>query len=111
MESDRREILLTAIAAIAFACLPVRGAGAAETGKPNVILILADDLGYGELGCYGNPDANTPVMDKLAEDGVRWHRWLRGLSRLLSLQGGVIDRSLPRTVRPDLRGLLRRRLS
>jgi len=39
--------------------------------KPNVILIVADDLGYGELGCYGNPDANTPNMDRLAMHGVR----------------------------------------
>jgi len=34
-------------------------------------LILADDLGYGELGCYDNPDAKTPNLDRLAKDGVR----------------------------------------
>ena len=38
--------------------------------KPNIILILADDLGYGELGCYGGP-LNTPAMDQLAKDGIR----------------------------------------
>ena len=38
--------------------------------KPNIVLILADDLGYGELGCYGSPDAKTPHMDQLAADGV-----------------------------------------
>lgn len=38
--------------------------------KPNVILILADDLGYGEAGCYGGP-VKTPHMDRLAAEGVR----------------------------------------
>ncbi len=41
-----------------------------KTAKPNVVLILADDLGYGELGCYGGP-VNTPHMDRLAAKGVR----------------------------------------
>ena len=39
--------------------------------RPNIILILADDLGYGELSCYGSPDAETPHIDRLAAEGVR----------------------------------------
>ncbi len=39
---------------------------------PNVVLILADDLGYGDLGCYGHPVAKTPHIDGLARDGVRF---------------------------------------
>ena len=50
-----------------------RKASAKPTGnQPNVLLILADDLGYGELGCYGGPDAKTPNMDRLAAEGVRF---------------------------------------
>jgi arylsulfatase A-like enzyme len=40
--------------------------------KPNVIFILADDLGYGDLGCYGQKKIRTPNIDKLAAEGVRF---------------------------------------
>ncbi len=39
---------------------------------PNLIFILADDLGYGDLGCYGAPDIRTPHLDRLAGEGVRF---------------------------------------
>ncbi len=42
-----------------------------ETDKPNVLFILADDLGWGDLRCYGNPSVDTPALDALAESGVR----------------------------------------
>lgn len=45
---------------------------AAQARKPNVIVILADDLGYGELGCQGNPQIPTPHIDSIAENGVRF---------------------------------------
>lgn len=40
--------------------------------QPNIVLILADDLGYGDLGCYGHPVAKTPHIDRLAKQGVRF---------------------------------------
>src|SRR5439155_4998899 len=40
--------------------------------RPNFVLILADDLGYGDLGCYGCRDIRTPNIDRLAAQGMRW---------------------------------------
>src|SRR6187401_739415 len=42
-------------------------------GKPNIIIILADDYGWGSLGCYGAPDdLKTPNLDRLAREGRRF---------------------------------------
>lgn len=43
-----------------------------DATPPNLLLIVADDLGYGDLGCYGAPDCRTPVLDQMARDGVRF---------------------------------------
>ena len=43
----------------------------AATEKPNILLILADDLGYGDMGCFGAKDIRTPHLDKMASDGLR----------------------------------------
>lgn len=45
---------------------------AKEDKRPNIIFIMADDLGYSELGCYGNKFNETPVLDQMAADGVRF---------------------------------------
>lgn len=44
--------------------------GAWASERPNFIFIFADDLGWGDLGCYGHPKLKTPFLDKMAEDGL-----------------------------------------
>jgi arylsulfatase A-like enzyme len=57
-------------ALIVFPSIPSRAAAPAT--RPNVVLIVADDLGYGDLGCYGCPDIPTPHIDSIARAGVRF---------------------------------------
>ena len=40
--------------------------------KPNLIILLADDLGYGDVGCFGSPDVPTPHIDSIAASGIRF---------------------------------------
>ena len=40
--------------------------------RPNFVVMVADDLGYGDLGSYGHPDLRTPHLDRLAEEGMRF---------------------------------------
>jgi arylsulfatase A-like enzyme len=48
---------------------------AAENRLPNIVFLLADDLGYGDLHCYGHPYARTPYLDRLAKEGTRFNQF------------------------------------
>ncbi len=50
----------------------------AETAKPNIIFIMADDLGYGDLGCYGQQLIKTPNLDRMADEGMRFTQFYAG---------------------------------
>ncbi|MFF7738383.1 sulfatase-like hydrolase/transferase [Streptomyces sp. NPDC007984] len=72
---NRRQFLAGSAAALSLAALPRTPAVAAPhaAGRaPNIVLILADDLGYGELGCYGQQTIRTPRIDALAAEGLRF---------------------------------------
>src|SRR5215208_2881444 len=62
-----RAALVTLAAGLQFL-----GAARAADRPPNVVLILADDLGYGDLGCFGQKLIRTPDIDRLAAEGVRF---------------------------------------
>jgi arylsulfatase A-like enzyme len=69
-ELPRRTFLQSSFAAAAATALPqLRWRGARA---PNILFILADDLGYGDLSCYGRPDYRTPNVDRLAREGLRF---------------------------------------
>ncbi|MEM7394785.1 MAG: sulfatase-like hydrolase/transferase, partial [Verrucomicrobiota bacterium] len=72
-------------------------AASAKAEKPNVILMMADDLGYGDLSCYGSEKLRTPVLDQLARDGVRLTSYYAGAtvctpSRMALLTGAYPPR-------------------
>ena len=57
-----------AVVVVTFTIANPLGIQAAE--QPNIVLILVDDMGYGDLSCYGHPVAKTPNIDRLAQEGV-----------------------------------------
>ncbi len=53
-------------------CLASSAVMAAPSGRPNILVMLCDDLGYGDLECYGHPVIKTPNLNRLADEGVKF---------------------------------------
>jgi arylsulfatase A-like enzyme len=70
---SRRDFLRTvaagSIAATVSGCASVSGRSSGRN-RPNIVYIIADDLGYGDLGCYGQKDIRTPNLDRMAREGM-----------------------------------------
>ncbi|MEK6234144.1 MAG: arylsulfatase [Planctomycetales bacterium] len=75
--------------------------GAREPAKPNIVLILTDDLGYGDLGCFGQKTLKTPRLDAMADQGMRFTQFYAGCtvcapSRCVLLTGRHAGRAVVR---------------
>src|SRR2546427_12753286 len=68
----RREFLAASAAITASTAFDASAQAPASRSKPNILFILADDLGWRDLSCYGRPDYRTPVLDGLAATGIRF---------------------------------------
>ena len=72
MSITRRQVLLAASANIAIGLTPGASAIAAPARRPNIIFILADDMGVADASCYGAPQIRTPAIDRIATEGTRF---------------------------------------
>ena len=70
----RAVVLLLGLGLLGGGCSDLTGSGDAPDARdqPNIVLIYADDLGYGDVGAYGATRVETPNMDRLAQEGVRF---------------------------------------
>lgn len=69
LSTSARGLLLLTFIGQALGLLTLRTAPAAQ---PNLIVIFCDDLGYGDLSCFGHPSIRTPELDRMASQGMRW---------------------------------------
>jgi N-acetylgalactosamine-6-sulfatase len=68
--SSQRNVWVAVVAGLVAGTVGLCPLEAAPPSKPNVIFILADDLGWGDLGCYGHPQLRTPNIDRMAKEGT-----------------------------------------
>jgi arylsulfatase A-like enzyme len=106
---DRRDFLKLLPVSVATA------AQAQQKRKPNIVVIITDDHGIGDVGCYGHPEVRTPNLDRLAASGVRFTQWysnapICSASRAAIMTGKYPDRAgvkgaLPSEPTWDVKGL------
>ena len=87
-------LFILLVAALAQAATPAVGAE-----KPNIVFILADDLGYADLKCYGHPYARTPNLDKLAAEGTRFTQFYMTGVTCCPSRTGLMTGKFPATFR------------
>jgi arylsulfatase A-like enzyme len=83
---------------------PGTGGAQVRDGRPNVVILLADDLGYGDLGCYGHPTIRTPNLDRMAIEGMKLTQFYSAASVCTPSRAALLTGRLP--VRSGLTSVL-----
>ena len=97
--------LVSLLLFICLSCVVVTEAKTAEvTKRPNILIVMVDDMGFSDLGCYGG-EIETPVMDKLAANGLRFTQFYNTAkchsSRVSLLSGMYCMQAGTLSIRPD----------
>ena len=85
--------LFVAVLVGLFACGGYLAVPAAQ--PPNIIIIMADDMGYGDLGCYGHPSIRTPNLDRMAAEGLRFTDFYSGAPLCTPSRAALLTGRLP----------------
>lgn len=88
MKIPLKRVLATWV--LATAPLALLGGAEVESAKPNIIVILTDDQGYGDLSCYGSDRVKTPNIDRLASEGIRFTQFYAPASSCSPTRAGMM---------------------
>ena len=86
-------LLLLTLPALTWHCAPQQSP--ASDRLPNIIVIFADDLGYGDLGVYGHPTIQTPHLDQMAREGMKFTQFYAGASVCTPSRAALLTGRLP----------------
>ena len=92
---NRRHFLLGSVALAALAACATPQLAANSSRKPNIVLVLADDLGYGDLGSYGARAIRTPNLDRMAAEGARLTTFYASASVCTPSRAGLLTGRYP----------------
>ncbi len=85
-----------ALLAATAACFPA--SGAAKPKLPNIIVVFIDDMGYGDLGCYGATGYTTPNLDRMASQGIRFTNFVSAQAVCSASRAGILTGCYPNRV-------------
>ena len=98
MLSTRHLLIAAVAAAVALPLLvgaqapppPAAAQSPAQGARPNIVLIITDDVGYGDIGSYGAPDIKTPNIDSIGRAGVRFTDFYANAPRCSPTRAGLV---------------------
>jgi len=88
-------LAISAVVVLVALIINLQRVNADQASRPNIVLLLADDLGYGELGCQGNPQIPTPHIDSIAAEGVRFTDGYVAASYCSASRAGLLSGRYP----------------
>ncbi len=95
MRIDRRDFLRVVGAGVASVAMPSFLLAREKAKAPNFVIIYADDLGYGDLGCFGHPTIRTPNLDRMAAEGVKLTQFYSAASICTPSRAALLTGRLP----------------